>query len=242
MRNTRNRPRDLFAYAHDNRASIVYIAVNTVNGKRYIGLTRVGLAKRRKTHLMNARRDHGHHNQYFYAALRKYGEYAFVFSELSHHASYVEACAAERNAIAALRPEYNLTAGGEGVIGHRHNEETRQKMSARAKARNAPWPKGACPEEVREKLAASGRARKGTYSAELRARIGQAHVGRKNDRDSRAVYCDSDGLSFRNIQAASKHYNVNAQTMANWCVAAERTPKRGMRTKTFWYVDEMYEL
>ena len=31
---------DLFAYAHDNRPSIVYLVTNILNGKRYIGMTR----------------------------------------------------------------------------------------------------------------------------------------------------------------------------------------------------------
>ena len=39
--------RDLFAYADDNRPSIVYMATNSVNGKRYIGITRQDLRKRK---------------------------------------------------------------------------------------------------------------------------------------------------------------------------------------------------
>ena len=47
---------DLFAYAEDNRPSIVYMARNTKNGNLYIGVTRRSVEQRRKKHLGEAAR------------------------------------------------------------------------------------------------------------------------------------------------------------------------------------------
>lgn len=227
--------KDLFAYAHDNRASIVYMITNIINSKRYIGLTRVGLAKRMATHFYKARADQPGHRQYLYAAIRKYGESAFRSEELSSHETYKEACAAEREAIARFAPEYNLTRGGEGIVGHRHNKETRRKMSAKAKARGAPWAKGKCPPEVREKLAASARRRKGTFTPEQRARMSAKRRGRRNHIQSRPVYCITDGLAFRNTSDAATHYGLKCgQSISNYCLRVNRHQDG----KEFVYVDD----
>ena len=54
---------------------IIYGSRNIVNGKWYIGQTTVGIEKRRRQHLIDAR------NNYdccvFHAAIRKYGEDTF---------------------------------------------------------------------------------------------------------------------------------------------------------------------
>lgn len=211
--------KDLFAYAVDNRPSIVYVATNSINGKRYIGLTRLTLSKRRQTHFLNARRDHGHHNQALYAAIRKYSESAFVFSVLAECESYKAACVEERRLIQKLRPEYNLTMGGEGVLGHRHDNKTRAKMSTAAKKRGAPWIQGQCPSGVREKLAASARARKGTI------KLTEAQKARRrrillisNAARKMPVVCVTHGLAFECAADAAIFYGLaDAMSISNYC-------------------------
>ena len=95
---------------------IVYSATNVANGHRYIGYTSVGLDGRRAKHLKDAfgaaKRGYRLH-----AALRKYGREAFVWVILAVFETSAEAFAEEIRLIAELKPEYNVTAGGEGASG-----------------------------------------------------------------------------------------------------------------------------
>ena len=63
----------------DNPACIVYAAINTLNGKVYVGATEKGLAGRRQKHLANAKRGQ---SGKFYTAIRKHGPEAFHFVPL----------------------------------------------------------------------------------------------------------------------------------------------------------------
>ncbi len=229
--------KDLFAYAHDNRPSIVYMATNIANGKRYIGITRLGLLKRSRTHFNNAKADADRHRpSRFYHAIRKYGAQAFRFEELVSCDTYEEARRQERLKIASLRPEYNLTFGGEGVLGHRHSPGAKNRMS-RAKKGRAPWAKGACPPEVREKLSRSAAARKGTFSEESRAKM-RAHQNykRANAKRERPVLCIDDGFAFRSLSAASIYYGLHRAAIEHCC--AQRSKTCGGRV--FRYVDKWF--
>lgn len=114
---------------------IVYMATNSVNGKRYVGVTKRSLNSRRGQHFASARRN-SHYR--LHSAIRKYGESAFTFVVLNTLASYQEALACEIRTIALLKPEYNSTAGGEGVVGLFVSEENRRRSSERHRG-NKYW-------------------------------------------------------------------------------------------------------
>lgn len=91
---------------------VVYMATNVIDGKRYIGATKHTLDIRKDKHLHNAfraNRDCG----YFYAALRKHGADNFDWRLLKQCNSVDEAFSEEVRFIADLKPEYNLTTGGD---------------------------------------------------------------------------------------------------------------------------------
>ncbi len=95
---------------------VVYLVVNTVNGKRYVGMTSRGLAARKSSHISRANNgDNGCFR--FYAAIRKYGNAAFVWCKLASYKSRLDAFAGEKRFIALLEPEYNVTKGGLGTSG-----------------------------------------------------------------------------------------------------------------------------
>lgn len=94
--------------------AIVYMATNRVNQKRYIGLTSLSMHTRRKGHFKQARNGR---RARFAAAIRKYGEDAFDWCELCSTDTVAEAKEKEIELIALLKPEYNVTSGGDGTHG-----------------------------------------------------------------------------------------------------------------------------
>ncbi len=131
---------DLFAYAEDNRPSIVYRARNILNGKIYIGMTRLTLERRRGQHIASAKR-HGDRWSILHAAIRKYGEAAFHFEIIAECASYKDAALEEIRLIAELKPEYNLGMGGEAVpnVGFRPTKASREATRKRMKGKPGYW-------------------------------------------------------------------------------------------------------
>jgi len=182
---------------------IAYQATNTVNGHRYIGITRFGLANRERQHRRGADRGEGFH---FHAAIRKYGHYAFVFEQLYDFDGDDELAEIyEIEAIAKYRPEYNLTTGGDGKAGpltpeqlarfrakragvpsYRKGVPLSEEHKARISASNkgqVPWSKGKkMPEAQKAILRAANLGNKHALgrimSAEARKKIGDAHRGR----------------------------------------------------------------
>lgn len=131
---------DLFAYAQDNRPSIVYLATNVLNGKRYIGMTRNTLARRQGQHIAQALRGACKFS-IFHKAIRKYGAAAFRFEILAQCESYKAAAIEEIRLIAESRPEYNLGMGGEAVpnVGTRPTAAARKATSLRMKGKPSHW-------------------------------------------------------------------------------------------------------
>lgn len=95
--------------------AVVYIVVNILNGDRYIGVTNKTLNKRRNSHYQQAFGEK--RNVHFHNALRKYGKEYFLWDVLAEYKTWEDALNGEIYFIDKLNPEYNMTKGGEGVIG-----------------------------------------------------------------------------------------------------------------------------
>ncbi len=72
------------------------------------------------------------------AAIRKYGKDNIKFEVLAVCPSWEYAKETERLCIAAFKPEYNLTAGGDGCLGYRHTEVSKAHLRKINKGRQ-PW-------------------------------------------------------------------------------------------------------
>lgn len=114
-----------------SRPGIIYIAVNRVNQKAYVGQTvsafRVRAINHRSVSTM------GRDTTPFHRAIRKYGMDAFDFAVLEscdrHHTTMDAAEQKWIRAVGCMVPHgYNRTTGGQGAPGARHSEETRQKI------------------------------------------------------------------------------------------------------------------
>lgn len=133
----------------------VYCYTNRVNGKVYVGSAAISLKTRFKSH-RNRLKANQHDNSYLQRAYNKYGSRSFCFSILER-CEPSECVQREQywiDSLQACRRDkgYNLAPTAGSMLGFRHNNEERQKISkGTKKAMERP--------EVREKLLA-GHARR----------------------------------------------------------------------------------
>lgn len=143
----------------------VYRATNTVTGKAYVGISKLAVDKRWRRHCSDAHSRKSGGCTLLWRAIRKYGESSFAVETLYETVDWLEACAVERALIAqygTMKPSgYNITAGGQGILGYkvwigrRHTPETKAKMSA--------WQIGKrLSEETKRKIGARAAGRKKT--------------------------------------------------------------------------------
>jgi hypothetical protein len=158
------------------------------NGKSYIGITNETALKRFTRHVKKA---NAGQKQAVTNAIRKYTPQAVRVSTLVVARDWEYLCALERKAIAAFGTRephgYNLTDGGEGVLGLECRPETRAKLSAansgrkltvaqRAKISAALKQRPPPTEETRAKLSTANTGK--VHSSETRAKCGVANIGR----------------------------------------------------------------
>lgn len=141
-----------------------------MNDKTYIGYTARGLAVRKYQHLWVARKGKG---MYFHAAIRKHGAENFVFEVLGEFGDDEDlAKVYEVEAIAAYKPEYNLSYGGEGGS----LRESSRKKIGEANSRRV------ITDEIRKNIGDAQRGLK--RSAETRAKLRAAGLGRKHSAET----------------------------------------------------------
>jgi len=159
---------------------LVYQFENTVNGKKYIGITSQILQKRINEHKCRARKEGGQRN-IFYAALNKYGLENFNVKVLSECKTKDELQKKEIELINKIKPEYNITPGGSvGALGHRWTDEQRKRMSEQRKGRKA-WNKGIpnTPEQKR-KISEKLKVNNPMFKLENRITLSKTKIGKNN--------------------------------------------------------------
>lgn len=99
--------------------STIYKVTNLINEKFYIGITSRKFIKRVYEHRELKTTD----TSLLKRAIKKYGKENFKFEPLWYCQSFKDAMYEERRLIRILRPEYNLTLGGEGTLGRKLTQE-----------------------------------------------------------------------------------------------------------------------
>ena len=158
------------------RPALVYEIVNKVDAKSYIGVA-VDLRQRLRVHMHHVRNGTGFK---VHAAIRKHGAASFCVRVRARLPSQEEAYLAERVLVALEKPEYNLTAGGEGV---RATPEVRQKIATKARGRR---PSEATKQKIREARARQVNLPVGPFDEAHRANMSAAQKGKKQSADTRA--------------------------------------------------------
>lgn len=178
---------------------IIYLATNKKNGKRYLGATRHSLAHRRNQHWHDA--NNRNCCRIFGAALKKYGRDGFEWCVLATCSSLDEMASEEIRLIAEMRPEYNITVGGQGVFGVPYTEARRAKLSKSLTGR---------------KLSPDHRAKNAARLADMRA---QRH---------RAVVCLNDGVFYASCKDAAHTYSITHSNVRAVAEGGQATTKGGL--------------
>ena len=156
----------------------VYLHLNTLNGKGYVGITCRGVRNRLYSHESEAR--HGS-NKPFARAIRKYGLAAFETRVLAQGLTRDEANEAEKQFIAqfgTFGPRgYNATLGGEGASGVAITDKRRAAISKHFRELHRS-------EQHKSRIAAALKGRRKT-KAHLEA-ISKSRRGKKQSQEHRA--------------------------------------------------------
>ena len=120
---------------------IIYRATCLATNKIYIGKTIQSLRRRKLTHLADAKRKR--YNSVFHAAIRKYGEDAFVWEVLDRVMFSDLLLDLEKFYIAKYNCKtpngYNMTDGGDGVSGNIKSPETIEKLKVLFAGKGNPF-------------------------------------------------------------------------------------------------------
>lgn len=165
----------------------VYVIRNSVTNTEYVGTTVRSVSLRLNDHRCAA---FGKEKKSpLYAAMRQYGWQAFAVETIFTTDSYEDLLAREQTEIVnrnTLYPHgYNLVKGGRGNFGWRMSDETRQKISAKAKSR-VPWNKGL------------------KASAETRALMSQSRRGHSTNAQNIARRRNGQSIESRRKMSATK--------------------------------------
>jgi len=195
------------------KLSLVYMAINIVNGKLYIGMTSKTVHKRAIEHRCEARRG----SKYLlHKAMRKYGEENIKFIVLERCESYAAASKKEIEFIKGMKPEYNLTAGGEGQLGRKLSDYQKSII-------HAPRSK-----ESKAKSRANGFRHKNEW-------MKRSHLG--PEASSKKVICLDDGGIFESASAAARHYKTAKSALIELCLKSPR--RKTVAGRRFEYYEEV---
>jgi group I intron endonuclease len=156
----------------------VYFALNRTNGKAYVGWTKNTAPVRFKDHCKDARRGSPF---YFHQAIRKHGANAFDVLTVWKGDDAEEMKQVEKNYIAGMRTNdrcrgYNLTAGGDGTVGHSHTPEYKKWASESRLGVPQPLTRGAAHWVNRT---GSNPFRDQHHSEESKTRMSQQRKGKR---------------------------------------------------------------
>ena len=205
----------------------VYVIENSVNEKKYVGITTRGVEVRYNDHLARARS--GDRKSALYSAMRKYGVEKFRVSKICDCDDFESLNETEIHYIeklGTLAPHgYNLTKGGDAPG---YSDELREKMSKRMKGvmphentskrlrelwSDAEW------KEDQSKRISEGMAKSEAHARNVGSQIGipksESHIKALRVARARPVRCVTNGLEFDAIVDAVMWLKENGWPKAN---------------------------
>ena len=173
--------------------AFIYKITNNINGKFYIGFTSQKNPKLRFNQHLSSARSKKSNNQPIIRAIKKYGEDNFSFDILLEGDEDFLLKKEESRLIEELKPEYNATFGGEGVLGYKHTEKTKEII------KNLHIGK---KESEEHKNWRSMRIKEGWENVSLDEKVNYA----KNylEKNTQRIEIEVEGIKFKSINEAAR--------------------------------------
>ena len=207
----------------------VYAHTNTINGKKYFGITKD--ISSRWGH--EGSRYIGSSCKAFSDAIKKYGWGAFSHEILHSNISKEEACALEKKYISEFKTNicrygdahgYNMTDGGEGVsggydkngtnnpfFGKHHTQQTKERLSEILAGQRSGVSSSnygtSIPNEQRRAISKSLKE----------------HYSKNECSHKRPVYCVTDDIWFDSVKDASEYYSISCSLISGCCIGVALT-------------------
>lgn len=212
---------------------IIYKVTNKQNGKIYIGQTVKSLWQRWAQHCAPSSGCTALHN-----AIKKYGSDSFMVEIIDRANSRNELDKKEMYYISfydCIAPKgYNLSEGGNGCRGYKHNEETRTLLSKiRTGKKGTPhtdeWKRKASERQLGKKHPHKGHP----LSERQKQILREYRLGKDNPKKYKALKCIETGEIFPSRKHAAEKIGVKPSAISN-------SIKRGNRCRGlhFEYVEK----
>lgn len=190
----------------------VYMHINKINNKKYIGITSRSLNKRWRKN-----GDGYKSSPHFFNSIKKYGwdnfEHIILFEKLSEE----EAKSKEKYLINEYKTfdnkyGYNCTLGGDGTTGYKCSEEQKQQMRERKLGTKAS-------EETKEKMRNAMLGRE--FTEEWKQKISESHIGDKNPASKPVVQLNENYELIKEYSCgryAEQELGINVVNISQVCL------------------------
>ena len=204
------------------------------NGKVYIGIT----SKEPKKRWANG---HGYkNNPHFYRAIQKYGwenfEHEILYEGLTEgQANIIEQMMISSYKSTKRNKGYNISIGGGAMTGRKHSEETKTKMSEKAKGRKV-WCEGLkMSEEYRKRLSESHKGiKQSKETIRKRAEKLKGHKVNKEALEKPVIKMTLSGeyiASYNSLTQAAQSIGSQSVSHISECCKGKRKQYMGFKWK-----------
>lgn len=207
-----------------NKIGIIYVVINKINHKMYVGQTIETLDIRMKNHLRAKKKT------YFERALKKHGLSSFEFEEKRYKVENLDE--EEIFWIKKLKTKapsgYNLTDGGEGARGLKWSKEARKNHSInnpmRGKKLTAKHKKALmgylvgheCSIETKRKISLNNGTRSRAHTEEAKKKMSLNSI-------KKAVRCIETGKVYKSGRSASQETGIHYVCISCACRKINKT-------------------
>ena len=191
-----------------SKLNVFYMAINQVNGKRYIGVTCGYLSQRIAKHFWMAEKTNS--QTHFHRAIRKHGREIFLFEVLAECESFPDALKQEQELVQEFKPEYNMTKGGDGIVGFRMPRDSIERAANKRRGRPGPWAGKSLALSFLEGRKRWNYSESGRSSWDFCRKLGPTS-------QQKAVICLDDGQVFKNAGLAATFYDLDASLISSVC-------------------------
>ena len=199
----------------------IYQIRNILNGKCYVG-SAINIQQRWAVHLSMLR--HGwHYNQHLQGAFNKYGELIFILSILEYIENSKQLIPREQYYIDTILPEYNISSTAGSLLGYRHTNEARAKISAAGMGKRHYMYGKHHSEETKRKMSDAHRGKH--HSEATKRKIGEANSGERSPNYGK--HLSKDTRQKMSAAHKGKHHSKETKRKISEALIGERNYNYG---------------